>query len=405
MSNYLAIGTVTAALEVILQGPVAAAVPGSQVTSDRPAGSGFKPKTGVNLFCYAVVPNPAWRGSDLPTRSSGGSLTKVPQAGVDLFYLVTGYGDDGALEPQRAIAAVVATFETQPLVTKSVIDSVVAQANLNNNPIHPELKNSDLADQAEIVRLCPIEMSTEELSKLWTVFESPYSLSVAYRAGVVLLNQPGSVAPAAPVLTREIDVIAAAAPEVVSVVSAAGPSTDITAGSKILVLGSNLAVGVPLVRLASGDVAPDGGTDRRLRVTLPGNLAAGTQALQVIRQLYLGEPPLPHPGGLSNLVQFLLHPTVTAVNHGVSTPAGGGLINITVDVTLDVSVRPEQSLLLLLREPATGVLQHMFQPPVRNVATNAPSFPVVVAPGTYAVKVQVDGAASQDQNPPQVALA
>jgi hypothetical protein len=405
MSNYMAIGTVTAALELTLQGPVAAAVGGGKVTSDRPAGAGFKPTKGVNLYCYAVVPNPAWRGGDLPTRASGGTLVRVPQAGVDLFYLMTGYGDDSALEPQRAIAAVVATLQADPTITKQTIDLVVQQANLGANPIHPELKTSDLGDQVELVRLCPIEMSTEELSKLWTVFESPYSLSVAYRAGVVLLNPPGSVASGPPVLSRAIDVLSAVAPHVDSVVSAAGAGMDITTASQVLVRGSGFASGSPLVRLAAGDVVPDRATDLQISVTLPNGLAAGNQGLQVVEQLYLGNPPQPHPGPASNLVHFVLHPTITAVNHGAGTPAGGGLINITVAATLDVSVTPTQSLLLLLRDPASGRLIGMFLSPSLNAPTNAPSFNIRVAPGTYAVQVQVDGAASQRLNPPQVTLA
>ncbi len=405
MSNYLAIGTVTAALELILQAPVASAVPGAHVSSDRPAGAAFKPKMGVNLYCYAVVPNPAWRGTDLPTRRSDGNLEQVPQAGVDLLYLMTGYGDDIALEPQRAIAAVVATLHTQPIITKPVIDTVTAQASLINNPIHAELKNSDLGAQVEPVRLCPIEMSTEELSKLWSVFESPYSLSVAYRAGVVLLNAPGAVAKAPPVLRRDVEALASAAPQVDRVVSAAGVGAPITAGSKIRVLGSGLAAGTPVVRLASGDVTPDGATDRQVSATLPGNLAAGPQPIQVVIRLYLGDPPLPHPGAISNLVQFVLHPTITAVGHGNSTPAGGGLINITVNVTLDVSVGTAQSLLVLLRQPATGRVQYMFQSPARNATTSTPAFPIRVRPGTYVAEVQVDGAASQSVNPPQVTLA
>jgi hypothetical protein len=405
VSNYLAIGTVTAALELILQAPVAAAVPGAHVTNERPAGGAFKAKLGVNLYCYAVVPNPAWRGSDLPTRRSDGSLEQVPQTGVDLLYLMTGYGDDATLEPQRAIAAVVATLHTQATIAKPVIDTVIAQASLNNNPIHAELKNSDLGSQVELVRLCPIEMSTEELSKLWSVFESPYSLSVAYRAGVVLLNAPGAVAPAPPVLSRDIETLASAAPQIDRVVSAAALGNPITSGSKILVMGSGLAAGSPLVRLASGDVTPDGATDRQVSVTLPGNLAAGPQPLQVVSQLYLGDPPLPHPVAVSNLVQFVLHPTITALGHGNSAPAGGGLIDITNNVTLDVSVGVAQSLLLLLRQPATGHVQFMFQSPARNAATTTPAFSIRVKPGTYSAEVQVDGAASQSVNPPQVTLA
>lgn len=405
MSNFFAIGTVTAALEYILRQPITVAVPGSLVTNDRPAGPQFAPKVGVNLFCYSVVPNAALRNSDLPTRDSSGNLTRLPQAAVDLLYLMTGYGDDKVLQPQLLIGAVVATLHTQATITKAVLDAVIAEANVVNNPHHPEIKASNLNQQVELVRLCPIEMSTEELSKLWAVFESPYSLSIAYRAGVVLLDESLTIATAPPVRRRTVDSTAAGPPNVEDVVSASNPTAPIGAASQVAVVGTNLSGIHAAVRLSSGDVAPDRGTDRRLLVTLPAGLAAGSQPLQVIHQVYLGDPATLHEGIGSNLATFMLHPRVTAVGHGVSVPAGGGLIDITVNVTADVTIGVQQTLILLLSSPATGQLQRMYSSPKRNAATTTPAFPIRVRPGTYAVQVQVDGADSQALNPPQVTLA
>ena len=405
MSNFFAIGTVTAALEYILRQPITVAVPGSLVTNDRPAGPQFNPRLGVNLYCYSVVPNPALRNSDLPTRDAAGNLTRVPQAAVDLLYLMTGYGDDTRLQPQLLVAAVVATLHTQATITKSVLDAVIAEANLVNNPHHAELKTSNLNQQVELVRLCPLEMSTEELSKLWAVFESPYSLSVAYRAGVVLLDESIAVAAAPPVRKRLLDISATGPPHVDGVVLASDPSSPIGVGSQIAVLGTSLASTHTAIRLSSGDIAPVRGTEFRLLATLPPGLPAGSQPLQVIHQLYVGDPATLHEGIGSNLATFMLHPKVTAVGHGASVPAGAGLIDITVNVTTDVAIGAQQTLILLLNNPATGQLQHTFSTPARNAATNAPAFPIRVRPGTYAVQIQVDGADSQVVNPPQVTLA
>jgi hypothetical protein len=404
VSNFFAIGTVTAALEYILAQQVTVAVPGAKVRNQRPAGGTFKPDMGVNLFCYSVVPNAAWRNMDLPTRSAAGDLVKVPQAAIDLLYLMTAYGDDNLLQPQLLIGAVVATLHTQPTLTKPVLDAVIAQANLAVNPVHPEIKNGDLNQQVELVRLCPLEMSTEELSKLWAVFESPYSLSVAYRASVVLLNESLTASPSLPVRSRGLLVSASGPPSIDRVASAAGPKVPITAASQVAISGSNLAGGTTAVRLASGDIAPDRATDQHVQVTLPAGLSAGTQPVQVVQQLYLGDPPVVHEGIASNLATFTLHPTVTAVAKGASVPAGGGNITVTVTVTVDIAIGPTQTLILLLSDPLSGHLRYMFRAPDRNAASPAPAFPITVLPSTYAVQVQVDGAESQQPNPPKVTL-
>ena len=64
----------------------------------------------------------------------------------------------------------------------------------------PELAASDLAEQVERVRFSPVPLDLEEMSKLWGVFPNvPYTLSVAYRASVVLIDAPITVQPSLPV--------------------------------------------------------------------------------------------------------------------------------------------------------------------------------------------------------------
>ena len=139
-------------------------------------------------------------------------------------------------------------------------------------------------------------------------------------------------------------------------------------------------------------------------MALPPGLAAGTQPVQVVGQLYLGEPPVLHRGMASNLATFVLHPTLAAIAKGASTPAGGGKITVTLTATLDVAVGIAQSLILLLSDPATGQLRYMVRAPDRAAATALPAVPITVVPGTYAVQVQIDGAESDRVNAPQVTL-
>ena len=198
MSNFLAVATVTATLERTLQAAVGADVPGASVTTVRPNGpnSGV-PDTGVNLFLYQVTPNVALRNRDLPSRRPDGQLTQQPIAALDLHYLLSFYGAEADLEPQRLLGSAVRTLHAQPLLVRETIRNTVDAVGF--------LNGSNLADQAETVRFTPLPLNLEELSKLWSVFfQTTYVLSVAYQASVVLISADEAPVLAQPVQERVV---------------------------------------------------------------------------------------------------------------------------------------------------------------------------------------------------------
>jgi hypothetical protein len=200
MSNFLAVATVTAALSQFLQAAVGPDVPGATVTTLRPDGNGGgMPPTGVNIFLYQVTSNPAWNGMDLPTRRSNGDLIQRPQAALDLHYLLTFYGAEAQLEPQRVLGSVVRALHARPVLTREIIRQTIAK------PAFLFLAKSNLADAVELVKFTPLSLSLEELSKLWSVyFQTQYSLSVAYQGTVVLIESEESTHSALPVSARNI---------------------------------------------------------------------------------------------------------------------------------------------------------------------------------------------------------
>jgi len=109
MSNALAIATVTETLVQVLQGALTGINLGSSphVTNTRPDQQTGLPPVGVNVFLYQIAPNPYLRNIDLPTRKADGSLLQRPKAAVDLYYLLSFYGDDTTLEQQRLLGAVI----------------------------------------------------------------------------------------------------------------------------------------------------------------------------------------------------------------------------------------------------------------------------------------------------------
>jgi hypothetical protein len=179
MSNSLAIATVTVTLRQLLQPSLQRAVPGAMARSMRPD---LAAAVRVNLFLYQVAPNAAHRNDDLPTRGADGRLHARPRAAVDLLYLISCYGADDTLEPQRLLGATVATLHAWPLLPSAEIAAAIAA-----EPV--TLSGSDLGGQAEVIRITMEPLSTEELSRLWSTFGSvPYVLSVAYRVSAVLVE-------------------------------------------------------------------------------------------------------------------------------------------------------------------------------------------------------------------------
>jgi hypothetical protein len=193
MSNYLAIATVTAGLQRLLQASAGVDVPGATVTTNRPEWStnGSQAPT-VNIFLYQVVPHAALHRN----RPPGGGLPHRPVAALDLHYLLSFNGADEELEPQRLLGSVLRTLHTEPVLTPQRIAAVKAAATAST-PVLPALAATDLDEQVEPVKFSPLSMDLEELSQLWSMFfQTPYSLSVAYAASVVLIES--ALEPVAP---------------------------------------------------------------------------------------------------------------------------------------------------------------------------------------------------------------
>ena len=213
MSNYLAIATVTAALQQILQGPVRMAVSGANVGFNRPNGKGGGHKGPVvNIYLYRVTPNAAYRNVDLPTRRADGTVVQKPQTALDLHYLLTFHGNDDKLEPQLMLGAVASTLDAQPLLSTQSIQAAVTQFGF--------LTGSGVDSQVERVRFTPTALSLEDFTKLWSAFfQVEYSLSAAYQASVVLIESGDSAQEGLPVQARNLYVVPFQQPAITSVIS------------------------------------------------------------------------------------------------------------------------------------------------------------------------------------------
>jgi Pvc16 N-terminal domain len=385
MSNYLAIATVTAALQQILQTPVADAVGGATVGFNRPDGTGTGHASPlVNVYLYQVTPNSAYRNDDLPTRRSDGILVQKPQAALDLHYLFTFHGDDDQLEPQRMLGAVVRTLHAQPLLSTQNIQAAAIQFGF--------LASSGLDSQVERVKFTPTALSLDEFTKLWSAFfQVEYSLSAAYQASLVLIESDDTPQEAPPVAARNVYALPFRRPTITQVVSQAGTNQPILPGSTLVVKGSQLLAPLTLVRTGAIVTAPSTVTDKAIILPVPADLAAGVQGLQVTQQLQIGTPPEPHSGFESNVAPFVLHPVIV--------PQTATASQISVDIT--PVVQAGQRAMLLLNEatspPPPAPAAYTFALPPLASDTNNLTFDLTNVKGggtTYFVRVSVDGAES-----------
>ncbi|HEV3468486.1 MAG TPA: DUF4255 domain-containing protein [Pyrinomonadaceae bacterium] len=409
MSNFLAVATVTAVLSEVLQAAVGPDVPGATVTTFRPDGNGATmPAPGANVFLYLVTTNPAWQSADLPTRRPGGDLVLRPQAALDLHYLLTFYGDEAQLEPQRVLGSAVRALHSRPVLTRDVIRQTIGKPNFSF------LAASNLADSVELVKFTPLSLSLEELSKLWSVyFQTPYNLSVAYMGTVVLIESEESARASLPVRARNIYVVPFRHPLIEEVFAEGAEGGLITPTSTLVVTGKRLRGEVTRVRVGGVEVAPAAPnvSDTRIRLPLPSGLRAGVQGVQVVHPALMGTPPAEHRGVESNLAAFVLHPTIKrrpdespdiTVPPPAVAPDGTRSADVTVGVSPAVGKSQRASLLMNELDPPAGRAARAYS--FDAVPRNQPADPAEtetlvfrvrgVAQGDYLVRLQVDGAES-----------
>lgn len=399
MSNHLAVATVTASLGQFLQGAVGRDVPGATVTTLRPDGKPPRPSAGVNVYLYLVTPNAAFRNSDLPNRDRDGRVVTRPRVALDLHYLLTFYGDEGRLEPQRVLGSAVRALHARPVLTDRMVQDTV------ENTRFPYLASSNVAAEVESVKFSPLALTLEELSKLWSVFfQIPYTLSVAYNGTVVFLETEDAPRRPLPVRRPGVYVVPFGQPVIERVSPPGGPSAPVGVGTRLVLEGRALAGDITRVRVGGVEVVPDEATETGVAFTLPATVRAGVQGVRVVHLREMGEPPSPRVAGESNVVAFVLSPAITGT--GVANVTGTGAAPRTAEVTVELSppAAPDQRVVLALNERRAGPAAPGSPPPASLTFTAPPrtadassvTFAVAgLGPAAYLARVQVDGAESQ----------
>ena len=391
MSSALAIAAVTFLLKDVLRNGMTGhdwafgvgdvgltTLPLDRIETTRPSG-----RTQLNLFMYHVTPNQGWRNVALPSRGAreGERLTNQPLA-LDLHYLLTAYGME-EFHSEMLLGYAMQMFHEKPVFTRQEIHRILSSS---TGGAGRALTMTELAEQVEQIKISPQVMSSEELSKLWTAFQSHYRPTVVYQVTTVLIESRRPTRAALPVRERRIHVMPFRRPSIREVSPQA-----IAPDGQLTIMGENLQG--EIVKVKFGEIVRDPmrTTDEEIQVALPPTgLRAGVNTVQVVHSHDFGTdaPAGPRSVFESNVAAFILSPRITT-----SLPETPPLLTVARGSTLRLSVlppvEPEQKVWLIAgdktipanaREGATSELDFLI--PL--------DFPV----GASLIRVRVEGAES-----------
>ena len=394
MSNYLAVATVTAILQRILQSAVQQDIDEVRVTTLQPRNIGNgTPETGINLFLYHVARNPALNNADaIPYRSKGTPIKR--QAAVDLYYIISFYGNDTELIPQRLLGSVVRTFNDCSTVSSEAIQQAIA------DPTYRFLERSDLANQVHQLLIVPLELGLDDLSKVWSVFfQAPYMLSLVYKVTVVTIEGDESTKRALPVSDRNLGgaVPFPNRPLVEQVVSEAGKLEPILANSTLQIHGKHLASNTTKVRIGGFELSPSNVKETQITLALhdvPVDfLRAGVQSLQVIHQTLIDWDSNANRTVDSNAAPFVLRPSIKQIDIEQNQSVDESQL---LGVQVDVMVGIKQRVVLIMNEWSIDEpVGYQFEAEPRNTDTDTVIFNLTdIKPAQYLLRLQIDGAES-----------
>lgn len=386
MSNSLAIASVTATLQAILQQGIVLESDLTDTTVtiqplDKARGSNTNNQ--LNLFLYMVVRNAAFVTADMPRQVLPGESGHPPLP-LNLYYLVTAFGkDDDLSQPygHEVLGRAMSILHDHAILLPSDISAATQTL----------LPASDLAQQLERLRITFHPLSIDELAKLWTGFSMQYRLSAAYEVAVTLISSTLPTRTPLPTLMRgpqdqgfnaqanlntPLPTLSAIAPpnrqpsaRLNDIVVLTGVNLD---GTNVQIEFDHELWTAPVL------VTPQpGNTSTSISVQIPNQPSvwpAGFYTLALLVQ---------RPGETfqrtTNSLSLTLAPTITVAP--ASAPSGA----ITYTVTVAPNVFPTQSPVLLLNDNEFTTAAVTVQSGTLTFATTG------LTAGTYWSRLRVDG--------------
>jgi hypothetical protein len=402
MSNSLAIEAVTSALRKLLDdgtrklddGQADGKFTNLVVTTQPPdRARGNNTNNQLNIFLYQTAPNAALRNMDMPRQVRSGEASLPPLA-LNLYYLITAYGENNEdTLSHRLLGRAMRILHDYSVLLPSDL--------LSPQDFKDILSPSGLDLQPERVRLTPMPMSVDEMSKLWMIFQTQYRISASYQVAVLLIESTRPARSGLPVLRRGKDdrgpgVTASSSPILEEVVS---PNSQPGArlGEDLILNGKHLDSQGLMVRFSSLrldkyiEIEPlKGGNANQIKVHLsdqaeePGAFAKWVPGFYTV-SLVVRMPDM--PAWTSNEVPFALAPKVAiAPNDALEG-------DLALTVTCTPRIRDGQRIVLLFGESQVKA-QTVSTPADESQPTTLDFNIPKVKAGSYLVRLRIDGSDS-----------
>lgn len=380
MSNTFAIANVTAALRnrlfnalqkhADLSGTAVSTLPPDRANVDDEASR-------LNLFLYHVVPAASWRNQTAPQQVKPGE-TGYPPLGLTLHYVVSAFGPLGDdVLAHRMLAVGMSALHDQALLSPSELKTAEPK--------------SDLDLQVERVRITTLPLTTEEMYKLWSAFQTSYRVSAAYEVSVVLLDSEKPIKAPLPVLTvgsgggMQADLLPPY--PTLTTVSPTTPRGYALLGDSLTLEGYHFAddpANTVSVRFSHRlwttpvDLSVDTVSATEATVTIPNTPAAWPAGLYTV-SVVVTHPS--KPTRITNGLPLALAPRILSVP---SSPVSRDIDGIaSLPLTVSPEIRPGQSVLLLLGTQGIA-------PPAIPTQTDSITF-AATSPGTFYLRLRIDG--------------
>ncbi|WP_375474122.1 DUF4255 domain-containing protein [uncultured Nostoc sp.] len=423
MSNVLSIAAVTAVLKVLLENglvsdPIAASVGDVIVTALPPDRISVEAdeRAQINLFLYQVTQNRNvdWVSQEFRSRHSrinGNPRSSTPPLALDLHYLLTAYGAKD-FQAELLLGYAMHLLHKTPAITSDIIENTLINASTTNtssafSQAVASVSVSDLAEQIGQIKLTPEFFNMEETSKLWSALQTHYRPSATYLASMVLIESSKSDNP------EGFYMMPLSQPNIEQVIAPTKTEQMIVAGTKLVIRGKRLRGEITRVRFGNTEtlLVPQEVKETQISLLVPPDLYASVQGVQVVH-LTMDNAEQTNHLVESNVAAFVLHPTITAFVTQVEN-SGDNLRTAEITVKFQPKVGKAQRVVLLLNEVSDDspvAYSFLAAPPTQD--TDAIMIPVKnVKPGTYIVRVRVDGAESplqknqfEEYDSPQVTI-
>ena len=399
MSDYLAVGGVSAVLKSLLTTALAAGGPSgilgasAGITNVAPdlVSTGPDEAAQINLFLYYASINPALRNLGLPSMGANGARLSNPPLAINLHYLVTAYGSN-PFDAEILLAWAMQVFHGTPVVPRDTIEQALADlvAVLPASTEQTLIAGSTLASQVEHIRITPEALTTEEIYRLWAAFQTHYRPTTSYQVSVVVIQDTQTYASNLPVQKRSV----LALPLISPIITSVSPAMA-TSGQTLTINGSNFLGDTA----ADTQVSFDGGAgivaatvqSSCVRAVAPATLPGGTHNVRIVRSVTFPSSTRAHPSGFSsNPVPFQLIPVIQIP----AVPPLKATQDAPFTLTLNPAVGVMQQVFVYIGDQSIPVPPRPLSGPPTSaqitVTVPSSSFPV----GTYPLRVEVDGAQS-----------